>query len=210
MPTPHEETLLLASCSPRRAALLRAAGIRFAAMAPRTRERSRASRGAGGPQRMAMANAADKAAAGARARPGHWALGADTIVVLGRRIFGKPRHAAEAARMLSQLQGRTHRVITAVCLARKGSRARRFAVTSRVTFRPMNAAAIARYLRRVSTRDKAGAYAAQERPRQIIRRIEGSRSNVIGLPMERLRPVLRALGFLVRRSARNRAGVLGK
>ena len=190
--------LILASASPRRASLLRGAGIPFVAVESRARERVRPPRGPGGPRLLAMANAEAKAAAVARAHPGRWVLGADTVVVLDHHLFGKPRDAADAVRMLGRLQGRTHRVITAVCLVRSPDRGRRFAVTSRVTFRAMDAEGIRGYLRRVHTLDKAGAYAAQEHAGLIIRRVTGSWSNVVGLPMERLGRELRAVGFPAR------------
>jgi septum formation protein len=145
-----------------------------------------------------MANAEAKAATVARAHPRRWVLGADTVVVLDHHLFGKPRDAADAVRMLGRLQGRTHRVITAVCLLRPPDRGRRFAVTSWVTFRAMDAEGIRGYLRRVHTLDKAGAYAAQEHAGLIIRRVTGSWSNVVGLPMERLSRELRGVGFPVR------------
>ena len=195
MRVPRTATLILASRSPRRTSLLRGAGIPFVAVDSRARERSRPPRGPGGPRLLAMANAEAKAAAVARAHPGRWVLGADTVVVLDRHLFGKPRNIADAARMLGRLQGRTHRVITAVCLLRPPGRGRRFAVTSRVTFRALDAEGIRGYLRRVHTLDKAGAYAAQEHAWLIIRRVTGSWSNVVGLPMERLRRELRALGL---------------
>lgn len=197
--------LLLASRSPRRAALLRAAGLRFVAVQPRVRERTRPFPGVGGVRRMAMVNAAAKANAAAPEGSGRWTLGADTVVVLGRQLFGKPRRLADAARMLTRLQGRTHRVITAVCLLGPRRRACRFSVTSRVTFRRMDKAAIADYLRRVHVLDKAGAYAAQADARLILRRIEGSWSNVVGLPMEHLRRKLRALGLPAGRTVKRLA-----
>jgi septum formation protein len=113
-------------------------------------------------------------------------------------VLGKPRDLAEARAMIRRLQGRTHEVYTAVCLAREHPRLRQtFVEQSRVTFRPLAEREIRAYLARIDPLDKAGAYAAQEpTDLRIIARIEGSRTNVYGLPMERLAPMLRALGFV--------------
>lgn len=190
--------LILASCSPRRASLLRAAGIPFRAVPSRVREHEPRTGERAPAATVARHNARLKCEAVARALPGCWVLGADTVVALAGRMFGKPRDLAEAARILARLAGRTHRVVTAVCLSRWPGRRRQFTVTSHVTFRPLDAEGIRRYLRRVHTLDKAGAYAAQEHARLIIRRIRGSRTNVVGLPMERLRRELRSVGFPAR------------
>jgi septum formation protein len=187
--------LILASASPRRASLLRRAGIPFRALPARVREHEPPTTAGKRAAAVALHNARLKAGAVARACPGRWVLGADTVVALDGRLYAKPRDLAHAARMLSRLQGRTHRVTTGVCLRRAPGGRAEFTVTSRVTFRPMDAAAIAGYLKRVHALDKAGAYAAQERAHLIILRVRGSWSNVVGLPMERLRRELRALGL---------------
>ena len=120
-------------------------------------------------------------------------LGADTEVTLNGRVFGKPRDLADAARMLADLEGREHQVITGVCLIHlRGHRQRMFAASTDVHFRPLNAAQIHAYLSAVNPLDKAGAYAIQERGEEIIQGINGSRSNVVGLPLERLKAELAA------------------
>jgi septum formation protein len=110
-------------------------------------------------------------------------LGADTIVVVDRAIVGKPSDDADAIRMLLLMQGRTHEVITAVALGRAGDGlSRTLAVRSRVTFRAFDRAFAGRYVATGEGRDKAGSYAAQGLGAGLLRAIEGSYSNVVGLP----------------------------
>ncbi len=130
---------------------------------------------------------------------GSWVLGADTIVVVGRRIFGKPRGVVDAERMLRALSGTTHRVITAVALVHlartKGARPPwhrvRHAV-SRVTMRRLTPEELHRFARK--HRDKAGGYAIQDSGDTVIETIEGSYTNVVGLPKEIVLPLLRRAG----------------
>ncbi len=179
-------SLILASASPRRAHLLSEAGVSFRICVARVREHEAEDLPRLTPRRIALFNARLKAREVARRHPGRWVLGADTVVALGWHVFGKPRDLEEAEWMLAHLVGRTHRVITAVCLQKFPGKKREFDVTSRVTFRELEKAAIQRYLRLIHPLDKAGAYAAQEHAGRIIRRVTGSWSNVVGLPMERL------------------------
>ena len=133
----------------------------------------------------------------ARFRTGAWVLGADTVVSIGPRVLGKPADIDEATSMLRLLSGRTHRVRTGVCLAHRDSgyeEAR--VVTSKVTFRKLTAAVIEAYFAEVDPLDKAGAYAIQIRGDLIIEGFSGSRSNVIGLPLEMLEDWLRELEVL--------------
>ena len=118
-------------------------------------------------------------------------LGADTLVFLGREIFGKPRHLAEAERMLWQLQGKTHQVVTGVSLIHQRRHQEKiFAVSTDVLFHPLTRVQIKNYLSKINPLDKAGAYAIQERGELIVAEISGSFSNVVGLPVERLREEL--------------------
>lgn len=180
-----DRVLILASASPRRADLLREAGVPFEIRRARVREQTRRD----GPNRtvgrLAIHNALLKAGNIARRFPGRWVLGADTLVALGRTLFGKPRDLAEAGTMLARLQGRTHRVVTGVVFCRQGSKPRSFAVATRVTFKTLTARQIRDYLRRIHPLDKAGAYAAQSHTDRIIQGVAGSFSNIVGLPMER-------------------------
>lgn len=136
-------------------------------------------------------NARLKAGAVAARHPGALVLGADTLVYLNGDPLGKPASEDEAAAMLRRLSGRTHTVCTGVCLAGPGSgEPDCFHDLTLVTFRPLTEEIISEYLRRVHVLDKAGAYAAQEHGELIIERMDGSWSNVVGLPVEALTPHL--------------------
>lgn len=187
---PHEAAtrLLLASASPRRADLLRQIGLDVVVIVASVKEIAPAHLS---PHETAQINAYRKARAVAKKYPDDLVLGADTIVCLGAQIFGKPANLVEAEEMLLALQDQSHEVVTGVCLV--GWRARRerlFAVSTTVTFQPLDRAAIRRYLEQVNPLDKAGAYAIQEHGDWIVREISGSFSNVVGLPVERLRDEL--------------------
>lgn len=184
---------ILASASPRRVALLGQLGIQFAVIPARVTELAPPYLT---PQELAQFNAWRKARAVAEAHPSAVVLGADTVVCLDQSIFGKPASLTEAHRMLSRLQGRTHQVITGVCLMHLAQRRRKtFSVTTRVTFRPLRSDQIRDYLRRINPLDKAGAYAIQENGELIVERIAGSFTNVVGLPLERLSRELAHWGF---------------
>ena len=140
-----------------------------------------------------MINSQRKGAAVAARHPDHLILSADTLVYLGTRLLAKPVDSADARQMLRDLSGQTHSVVTAVSLMCRSARFQRaFAETTFVTFRTLNEAQIEDYLSQVHTLDKAGAYAIQEHGERIVAEISGSYSNVVGLPMERLRAELRA------------------
>ncbi len=185
--------LILGSASPRRRQLLGSAGYVFEVLAPETDETV--------PHALTVReitcwNAVRKGLAVARAQPDAVVLAADTLVALDRRIFGKPVDLDEARAMLLRLSGREHTVATAVFIAHLGSgRSETFAVLSRVFFRNWDRAQIDNYLSTVAPLDKAGAYAAQGEGRAIVRRIVGSRTNVIGLPLEKTRATLARFGI---------------
>ena len=183
------DELVLASASPRRRSLLAGAGLRFRVKPAGVDEIPR--RGET-PAAFARRAAADKALAVARRlgapRGGRRrVLGCDTIVVLGRRILGKPRDAAEARRMLRALSGRAHRVMTGLALVTQSpgrpDRLRSQVVATRVEFRRLPAAEIAAYVRSGDPMDKAGAYGIQEGAAHFVRAVRGSYTNVVGLPM---------------------------
>jgi nucleoside triphosphate pyrophosphatase len=185
--------LILASASPRRSELLQQMGIEFVTIPGTVKEVAPAHFS---PHETAQINAYRKARAVAKKHPDELVLGADTIVCLGQRIFGKPATLAEAEQMLLALQGRSHEVVTGVCLVHwRKRRQRLFAVSTAVTFHPLDQQAIQRYLARVDPLDKAGAYAIQEHGSLIVREVSGSFSNVVGLPVER---VQEELGFIDR------------
>ncbi|MCC6741633.1 MAG: septum formation protein Maf [Planctomycetia bacterium] len=182
----HFPHIILASASPRRVELLRDMGVHFTVVPSRVEEVE------GGhlrPEETAVTNACRKALAVAKDHPRALVIGADTVVALGRRLFGKPRDRRHAARMLAALSGKTHEVVTAVCLA--GARFEVFDERTLVTFRRLTTRAIAAYLDRVHVLDKAGAYAIQEHGDALVLRISGSFTNVVGLPVERLRGALK-------------------
>jgi septum formation protein len=137
-----------------------------------------------------MENARLKAEAVAKLRPGRTILGADTVVALDDRLFGKPGSLEEAALFLRTLSGRTHEVITGCALISAKGEAQIFHEVTRVTFHALTEEMITRYLGAVHVLDKAGAYALQVRGDWIIERVEGSRNNVVGLPTEALEKYL--------------------
>lgn len=141
-------------------------------------------------------NAKKKAVAVAQENPDALVLGADTLVALDGATLGKPQDLREAKKMLARLSGRTHEVFTGVWLMRISSgKMYGFVEVSRVKFRSLTAKEIERYIELVNPLDKAGAYAAQTNEMNVIERIEGSKSNVIGLPMETLEEALRTTEF---------------
>lgn len=179
--------LILASQSPRRRDLLEREGIPFSVVVEPTEEIYDATLA---PEELCARNAAAKAAAVAATHPQDTVVGADTLVFIDGIPLGKPADLAEARQMLAILSGRTHCVCTAVAVFMPGGERRDFAVKSYVTFRPMTAAGIDRYLHEVHVLDKAGAYAMQEKSELIVERVEGDVDNVIGLPVKQLLAVL--------------------
>jgi septum formation protein len=176
--------LILASASPRRSELLREIGVPFVVVRSAVPEVAPEHLS---PVETAEINAYRKARATAKQHPDSLVLGADTIVCLGTEIFGKPVDATDAERMLAKLQGRTHLVVTGVCLLRlRPHRQRLFAVSTSVTFRKLHIGQIRRYLAKIFPFDKAGSYAIQEEGDALVKGIKGSFSNVVGLPVERL------------------------
>jgi len=192
--TTHKLQIILASASPRRERLLRELGLRFIVVCPDGIEELA---GGAAPDVVAMQNAQRKARAIAGRHPHAMVIGADTIVVLDGKIFGKPRDREDACRMLGQLAGRRHEVITGVCLVHRSLDTELvFADTTRVWMRRLEPAQIAEYHNKIDPLDKAGAYAIQEHGEGIVERIEGSYNNVIGFPTERLQATLERLGML--------------
>lgn len=202
--TPPEKSIVLASGSPRRLALLRSAGIEVDAVASGVVEAPRAQEGAGGRVRR-LAEAKARAVAGRCA--GRYFIGADTIVVHDGEALGKPRDAQDAARMLTRLSGGPHDVITgyAVYDAATG-RIHVDAVETRVYFKPLRADEVAAYVATGAPLDKAGAYGIQGRAAYMVARIEGSYANVVGLPLCETVETLVRMGAVSYRTAGERRG----
>jgi septum formation protein len=186
---------ILASGSPRRRQLLDQAGYEFDVVLPAVPEVSEAWFTI---REATICNATRKALEIARRSPNSVVLGADTLVALDGEVIGKPADLAHAEKLLRRLSGRSHEVRTAVfiCHLSRG-RAHSFQEVSQVRFRTLDHRAIAQYLAKINPLDKAGAYAAQGHGVEIIEQIEGSYSNVVGLPMETTARVLRAFGLWV-------------
>ncbi|MBI3418316.1 MAG: septum formation protein Maf [Verrucomicrobia bacterium] len=182
--------LILASASPRRSELLRELGEEFRVEASRVPELEGEHLS---PHEICRVNAYRKAREVSKRFPDSLVIGADTEVALAHEVFGKPADFAEAAAMLRRLQGRTHEVVTGVCLIHlREHRQKTFSVSTSVTFRPLDAATIRLYLSAINPLDKAGAYAIQEQGSLIVESYSGSFTNVMGLPLEELRAELAA------------------
>ena len=191
---PH---FVLASGSPRRRQLLEKAGFQFEIISPPDDEVSHACLTI---RELTICNAARKASRVSQTLPDAVVLAADTLVTIDGHVLGKPADIDDAARILRRLSGQTHEVWTAVCI-RHAARAKSnsFHEISRVHFRELSDRAIREYLGKVNPLDKAGAYAAQGHGTEIIEKIEGSYSNVVGLPMEATTHALRAFGVTASR-----------
>jgi septum formation protein len=195
--------LLLASNSPRRRELLAAARFDFATVAPQISEKFDVDLTV---RELTTFNAIRKGMSVALAHPGKIVLAADTLVALRDEIIGKPANLDEAVDMLRRLSGRQHEVCSAVFIChlprprdgesvRLRTRSTSFYEISRVYFRRLSDSAIRGYVDKINPLDKAGAYAAQGDGQEIIERIEGSYTNVVGLPMERTIAALAQFGI---------------
>lgn len=195
--------IILASASPRRLELLRGLGL-HPVVQPAPLDEAR--QPGESPERLVQRLAREKGRWVARqtgGTPAAVVLAADTIVVAGDRALGKPRDDDEARSMLRRLAGREHRVVTGVYLWRSdtGKETGGVAVTS-VTFRELSETEIDAYVASGESADKAGAYAIQGRGRELVQEIDGSWSNVVGLPLEPLGDWLSALDLSMDRLAR--------
>jgi len=191
-----QEKIILASASPRRRELLTEMNVPFEVITANVTELNSVSSPNLDPISIASENAWLKTKAVAASNPGRWVLGADTVVMLDNRDLGKPASFDEAKSFLTALSGRVHEVITACVLIEPAGKAHRFHDITRVTFQTLTPEVIDRYLDAVHVLDKAGAYALQERGDWIIERVEGSSSNVIGLPTEKLAELFHQEGLL--------------
>ena len=186
--------LILASASPRRAEILRAAGLPFSVLSSAVDETPYPDES---PQEHVERLATAKAElVAARAVGPAIIIAADTVVMLEGKILGKPRSSDDARKMLEQLSGRTHSVLTAVTLIRLPDVERRsFVEATLVHFAPLSEQEIIQYLATDEPYDKAGAYAIQGRAGRYIPRVEGCYFNVVGLPLAHLTRALGELGW---------------
>lgn len=181
-------SVVLASASPRRSELLSHLPVDFTVIpseAPEVHNEQLTVR------EICQINAYRKARMVAKQFPDRLVLGADTLVSMGDRLFGKPADITEAERMLSELQGKTHEVVTGVCLMHlRQHRVKTFCETTWVTFKELKSEEIHNYVMKVQTLDKAGAYGIQEFGDLLVAGVDGSYDNVVGLPTESLRRAL--------------------
>jgi septum formation protein len=185
--------LILASGSPRRRELLLAAGFAFDVSAVEVDERrTNGEAPAAYVERLARAKA--HAAAAAQRDPDTAVLGADTVVVVDDEVLGKPRDEVDATRMLRLLSGRSHEVLTGVAVIGQGGTVSRVERTT-VWFAPLSDRDIAWYVASGEPMDKAGAYAIQALASRFIPRIEGSYTNVVGLPVTTVVELLEKAGL---------------
>lgn len=183
--------LILASSSPRRAQILTELGIRFEIDPVGMSEDILPGEA---PDAAASRLADAKAALAAHRHPSDWILAADTLVFLEGEILGKPASDAEAAAMLRRLSGRTHRVVTGVRLRRGTAPGSGAVAWSGVSFATLSEEEIAWYVATGEPRDKAGAYGVQGKGARFIEKIEGSYTNVMGLPARDIYRIMRAAG----------------
>ena len=188
--------VILASSSPRRRDLLAEIGLRFNVVGPEVEEQRRSGESASD---YAARNAVKKAEWVARRLDSEGEdqqviIAADTLVVIHGKILEKPADQSEARSMLAELSGRTHRVMTGVCMLHvqhsRARESRRFVESTEVEFRRLEPGDIQWYIETGEPMDKAGAYAIQGQGGKFVARIRGSYSNVVGLPVERVMRVV--------------------
>jgi len=188
--------LILASNSPRRRELLRQAGYRFEVRPPPIEDRGVTGAPSPGALVESLAYLKAMASVDAHRMAEGLVLAADTVVVLAGRIIGKPADEADARRILSELSGSEHRVLTGMALVDVAKRHRLLAHdATRIRMRRITPAEIDTYVASGEAMGKAGAYALQETGDRYVEAIEGSLTNVVGLPMELLERMIKAAGY---------------
>ena len=185
-----ENCLILASSSPRRRELMREAGFIFEV---ETADIDESLAEGEEPAAAALRLAEQKALSVSSRHMDRLTVGADTLVAVDDKIFGKPADRAEAENMLRSLSGRTHRVYTGVAVSRGGDILVSFCECTYVTFFSLTGAEIEEFISTKESYDKAGAYAIQGRGALLVKKIDGCYSNVVGLPVSRLARELKAL-----------------
>lgn len=187
-----KNTLYLASASPRRKEILLKLKIPFKVVKSGYKEKTGNQKN---PRKLALIHAVGKAANAKVPKNARWVLGADTVVFAGGKILGKPKNGKHAFEMLSLLSGKKHSVFTAIALLDGQKRAAYPAIVeTQVFFKKLSAAKIRNYIQKAHVLDKAGAYGIQLKPK-VVKKIQGSYSNVVGLPSEVLVKLLRRSGF---------------
>ncbi len=184
--------IILASGSPRRRDLIKELGWKFKIEAALVEETSVVGEK---PENMVCRLAESKAANVYSRHNSDWVIGADTIVVVDGKILGKPEDEKDAVRMIMQLQGKTHTVMTGVALFAPDGRKLIGVEKTDVTFRQMTETEAMAYVDQGESLDKAGAYAIQGRGTLLVERIKGCYFNVVGLPLERLSSMFSELGW---------------
>lgn len=183
--------VILASASPRRSQLLASMDIEFEVVPSHIEELVD---GYDFIPDLCEANAGIKAEPIADMHPECLVIAGDTMVYLEDTLYGKPTDIDDAHRMLTRLQGRTHQVTTGVSLIYHNEEiSKSFSVITNVTFLSLDVGQISEYLAKIDPLDKAGGYAIQEHKQMIAKRVSGSVSNVVGLPVERLKEELNNL-----------------
>ena len=185
------ETIILASGSPRRQELLQQIGVPYEVVKSDAEEVLDAVEG---PRALAVENARRKALAVAKRYPGRVVLGADTVVFQDGAVYGTPKDAEDARNMLNSFAGRRHDVVTGVAIVAKDGVCYTDATETKVFFNDLTDDEIAAYIATGEPMDKAGAYAVQGRAAAFIPRIEGSFSNVVGLPLAEVASLLKEAG----------------
>lgn len=193
MQVADQPTFILASASPRRRALLASIGIEPGTIHPAHIDETPLT--GESPKAYVARMAQEKARAVAGEHPGAIVLGADTIVLAGRRILGKPGDAEEARAMLRHLSGRRHQVLTAIAVIDAAGTLRHRTVTTRIALHRLDAGEIEAYIASGEWRGKAGAYAIQGKAAIFVRFLNGSYTNVVGLPLAETARLLKSAGL---------------
>lgn len=191
--TEQKPKLILASQSPRRLELLKQITDQFDVVPSSIKEKLDYGLR---PEENARLLARAKAESVAKDYPDCWVIGSDTIVALHQEILGKPEDTADAERMLLRLSGKEHRVMTGICVVSPKKTLDK-AVTSSVRFKSLTHEEILNYIQTGEPMDKAGAYAIQGKGSFMIREFSGSKSSIIGLPLDELKVLLKKTGFPV-------------
>jgi septum formation protein len=192
----RHQTLVLASASPRRLDLLRQAGVEPDSVLATDIDESPLKDET--PRQLTLRLAIGKAQAGAAATPGAFVIGADTMVALGRRLFGKPEHEADARRMISLLSGRAHKVLSGVAVVAPDGRVAARVSETRLRWKRLTPAEIDAFIASGEWQGVAGGYRIQGRAEAFAIDIQGSYSGIVGLPLYETLALLEGLGYRAR------------